>query len=296
MDSKDNERSVPRGKSVGANKRNRRSQTSTAVEIMDPQKLAQWEKEKQKLEKKYDTQRKGFEKERKKIETERKAAEKKHHKFLKEKKESDRLKIQLSAEKEIWLYRKRKNNDAEALLSQITEKTKEWQGRKEEAKRDWDIIEKNRAEIKEKHIRIKAEREKLQADQLKLEEDKKEFEAKSQTLVELKKANEENKSRLSDMEKILKEGEDAVVERRKEYEEKDAAMKKRELTASERDTRLKKEHVLMEDLKKNVYFTFAQRRAEFIKQSKELSSEMNSWNSSYTELFSEGDKKVEVVD
>jgi len=237
------------------------------------------------MEKKYDNQRRGIEKERKKIENERKAAEKKHHKFLKEKKENDRMKIQLTNEKEIWLNRKKKANDVDTLLSLIAEKTKEWDERKEEAKGEWDTIEKKRAEMKEQHINITQEQEKLKADWLKLEEDKKEFATKSQNLVDLNKANEENRTRLSDMENILKKEENGVEERRKDYEAKDAKMKDRELIVIERDARLKKERALMEDIKKNVYITFEQRRAEFIKQSKELNAEMATWNSSFNKLF-----------
>merc|ERR1712060_702953 len=279
---------------MGGNKRNMRSQSCT-VEVMDAQKRLLWDKEKQKMDKKYESQRRGIEKERKKIETERKAAEKKHHKFLKEKKDNERIKIQLNAEKEIWVNRKRKPNDAETLLGVIREKTKEWEGRKEEAKVELEGIQKKRAEMKEQRSGITAEYEKLKADRLKLEKDQKEYKARSQKLVNLNEANEANKARLGDMEDILIQGEKGVESRQKEYEAKDAAMTKRELTANERDARLKKERSLMEDLKKNVYFTFEQRRSEFVKQSKELKSEMANWNSSYAELFSAMNKKVEVV-
>lgn len=237
------------------------------------------------MEKKYESIRRTVEKERKKIEGERKAADKKHHKFLKEKRDYERVKVQLTNEKEIWCNRKRKGNDAETLMSFITEKTQEWDERKEEAKREWDTIEKKRAEMKEQHISIAEEKEKLKADWLKLEEDKKEYEIKSQNSAELNKTNEENKARLSDMENNLKQDEIRVEEREKDYETKDAKMKERELIVIERDARLKKERTLMEDIKTNTYITFEQRRAEFTKQSKELNSEMAIWNSSFKGLF-----------
>jgi len=292
MDSKEERLSPKRAK--GGSKKNMRSQSCT-VEVMDAQKRLLWEKEKLKMEKKYESQRRTVEKERKKIETERKAAEKKHNKFLKEKKDIERIKIQLTAEKEIWLNRKRKPNDAETLLGVISEKTKEWEGRREEAKVELEGIQKKRAEMKEQRSGITAEYEKLKADRLKLEEDQKEYKARSKKLVNLNEANEANKARLGDMEDILIQGEKGVESRQKEYEAKDAAMTKREVTANERDARLKKERSLMEDLKKNVYFTFEQRRSEFVKQSKELKSDMANWNSSYAELFSAMNKKVEVV-
>jgi len=295
MDSKEKDSSLKRSKSVAISKKNTRS-ASVMSENLDAQREILWEKEKQKLEKKYEATRRAIEKERKKIETERKAADKKHHKFLKEKKEIDRQKIQLNNEKEVWLGRKRKNNDADSLLSLISEKTKGWEERKEEAKAEWVDIEEKRAEMKEQHISITEEQEKLKADWVKLEEDKKEFATKSQNLADLNKKNEEHKSRLSEMENILKQGENAVEERRKDYETKDQRMKERESLVVERDARLKKEHALMEDIKKNIYITFEQRRAELISQSKLLNSEMATWNSSYNELFGAVNKSGEFID
>jgi len=300
MDSKEKDgslkRSSPkRSQSVAIPKRNNRSQ-STMSEDLDAQRAILWEKEKSKMEKKYDAQKRAAEKERKKIEAERKSAEKKHNKFLKEKRDYERVKVQLTNEKEIWCNRQRNRKDANTLMSFITEKTKEWDERKEEAKGEWDNIEKKSAEMKEQDISIAEEKEKLKADWLKLEEDKKEFAIKSQNSAELNKSNEENKARLSDMENNLKQEESRVEEREKDYETKDAKMKERELIVIERDARLKKERALMEDIKTNVYITFEQRKAEFTKQSKELNSEMDAWNSSYKELFSAMDKSGELVD
>jgi len=292
MESKSREGAASRrGKSVGTSRTNTDRSAKNAEK--DPQKSALWEKEKQKLEKKYDAQRRALEKERKKIDGERKLVEKKRQRFLKEKYDNDQLKILLNAEKEIWLNRKRKNNDGNALLAQVSAKTKEWEAKHEEAKQEWEIIEKKRAEMKEQHDNIASQRETLKADWQQLEEDKKDFEAKSQTLVEITNGNEASKARLQELEDQLAESEKKLEERRTQYEAKDTLMKKREAIVQEKDTQLKKEGALMEDLKKNVYTTLEQRRAEFIKQSQELNKEISNWNSSFTELFSEVGPKVQ---
>jgi len=266
--------------------------TTSSADPNSPVKM--WEEEKQKLLKKYESQKKALEKERKKLETERKATEKKRLRYLKEKGENDKLKVHLNAEKEIWLnrHKRSKNYNGPALLAIVIDNIKEWEGKQDDAKQEWGNIEKAREELKGRRSALEADQEKLAVARAELDSQFNELDGRSEVLDKFLKKNAEEKARLKVKHDRLKKGEKTLEKRKTEYEALDAEMKERELAVKKKDADVAKERTIVDKIRKNILASLEQSRRDFVKKSDELHAEVSKWKRSFAELVSIEEKSV----
>jgi len=253
-----------------------------------------WEGEKQKLEKKYESQKKALEKERKRLETERKATEKKRQRYLKEKSENDKLKIYLNAEKEIWLnrHKRSKNFDGPNLLAVVVDKIKEWEGKQDEAKQEWANIDQARADMEERRNALEADRERLKDARAKLQSERKELETRTEVIDNFVKKNMEEEAEIKVMSDQLKSSEKELQRNKKEYDALNVEMDKRELAVREKFEEIAKERELVDNIRKNLISSLEQSRLEFVEKSDELQAEVNKWKSSFAQLLSVEEKSA----
>jgi len=263
--------------------------------------------EKRKLQqdlKEIEKERRAVSKEMKKVVSERNSILNKRKAYIRSKDENNKLEEKISKQKNIWLNQisRKKDQDGPAVLEEVSGLIGRLVEVQEEANKEWDKINNVRGTLKEQNIKIKWSKKKLNSEWTKLTEDRAEFEKRTNECNNLIKDTHAEQKRLKDLRADIQTRTSQLEDDSKRNEQLDLALKGKmglitelEMKASENEAELKEENALVDDVKKNIYFSLEQRRAAFNENFSRLTADYCKGASAYSQVIEGNEEEVRCI-
>jgi len=252
--------------------------------------------EKRKLQqdiKAVEAEKRAVAKQLKKVVQERNSILNKRKAYIRSKDENNRLQEKINKQKSIWLNQasRRKDQDGEAVLDEVSGLISRLVEVQKEANEEWDKINKIRAAHKEQNIKMKWAKKQLEADWAKLKEDRADYVKKTSECNNLIKDTEAEQARLKELRADIDTRTLQAEQNSKRNEKLDLALKNRttlitqqEMKVSENEAELKENNAIVDDIKKNIYFSLEQKRAALNDKFSRLAADYFKWASVYSQV------------
>jgi len=252
--------------------------------------------EKRKLQqdiKAVEAEKRAVAKQLKKVVQERNSILNKRKAYIRSKDENNRLQEKINKQKNIWLNQasRKKDQDGEAVLNEVAGLISRLVEVQKEANIEWDNINKFRAAHKEQNIKMKWAKKQLETDWTKLKEDRADYVKRTNECNNLIKDTEAEQARLKELRADIDLRTLQADQNSKRNEQLDLALKNRmtlitqqEMEVRENETELKEKNAIVDDIKKNIYFSLEQKRAALNDKFSRLAADYFKWASVYSQV------------
>jgi len=275
--------------------------------VMNPEDADVRKNEKRKLQqdlKAVEAEKRAVAKEMKKLTAERNSFLNKRKAYIRSKDENNKLQEKIENQKKIWVNQQSRKSDIDGprFLEEVSDLVSRLVEVQEEANKEWDKIKKIRGNLKEQNSKIKQSKKQLDAEWTKLKEDRITFEKDTNECNNRVKDTYKEQERLKNMRAEIETRNSQVENQSKRDEQLNLILKDRvrliteqEIIAREKDEELKKENAIVDDLKKNVYFSLEQRRAAFNEKFSRLTAEYLKYASTYSQVIEDNELEAQCI-